>query len=47
MPKLPETIQHSLFGYLWSPIVLYGIIGGIMWAYKGNGNTDKEDKGES
>lgn len=47
MPKLSETVQHSLFSYLWSPIALYGVLGGIMWAFKGNGdnNTDIEDKG--
>jgi formate dehydrogenase iron-sulfur subunit len=38
MPKLAETIQHSLFSYLWSPMVLYGILGGIMWASKSNNN---------
>ncbi len=31
IPELPETIQHSLFSYLWSPILLYGLLGGIMW----------------
>jgi Fe-S-cluster-containing dehydrogenase component len=30
VPKLTETIQHSLFSYLWSPILLFGILGGIM-----------------
>jgi len=29
-PKLSETIQHSLFSYLWSPLVLFGVLGGIM-----------------
>lgn len=32
MPKLAETIQHSLFSYLWSPILLFGALGGIMAA---------------
>ncbi|MBW1616608.1 MAG: 4Fe-4S binding protein [Deltaproteobacteria bacterium] len=40
MPKLSETIQHSLFNYLWSPMVLFGILGGIM--YKTNKNKDKK-----
>lgn len=29
-PRLAETIQHSLFSYLWSPILLYGALAGIM-----------------
>ena len=45
MPKLAETIQHSLFSYLWSPMVLYGILGGIMWAYRKNNDRRNEDKG--
>jgi formate dehydrogenase iron-sulfur subunit len=38
MPQLAETIQHSLFSYLWSPIVLFGVLGGVMWA-----SRDKEE----
>lgn len=46
IPKLPETIQHSLFSYLWSPIVLYGILGGIMWIFSKKGKHDElGDKG--
>ncbi len=46
MPKLSETVQHSLFSYLWSPIALYGILGGIMWAFRNNGdNTEIENNG--
>ncbi len=30
MPKLSETIQHSLFSYLWSPIALFSILGLFM-----------------
>jgi formate dehydrogenase iron-sulfur subunit len=39
MPRLAETIQHSLFAYMWSPIVLFGMLGGVMWASK-----DKSDR---
>ena len=39
MPRLAETIQHSLFSYLWSPIVLFGMLGGVMWA-----SRDKRDR---
>jgi formate dehydrogenase iron-sulfur subunit len=42
MPRLAETIQHSLFSYLWSPIVLFGMLGGVMWASKDKG--DRADK---
>ena len=42
IPELTETIQHSLFSYLWSPALLYGLLGGIMWRVK---NKSKKDKG--
>ena len=38
MPQLAETIQHALFSYLWSPIVLFGMLGGVMWASKDKGD---------
>jgi formate dehydrogenase beta subunit len=31
IPQLTETIQHSLFAYLWAPLTLFGILGGAMW----------------
>ena len=44
IPKLSETIQHSLFSYLWSPILLFGLLGGVM--YKSNKKNDiEQDKG--
>lgn len=33
MPHLSETIQHTLFSYLWSPILLFGMLSGIMWSF--------------
>jgi hypothetical protein len=30
LPKLTERIQHTLFSYLWSPIVLFGVLWGVM-----------------
>ena len=43
-PKLSETIQHSLFSYLWSPIALFSVLGAFM--YKSNkGVENAEDKG--
>ncbi len=29
-PKLSETIHHSLFSYLWSPIALFGVLAAFM-----------------
>lgn len=46
IPKLTETIQHSLFSYLWSPILLYGILGGVMYSKnrkKESGNNQVEE----
>ena len=35
IPRLSETIQHSLFKYLWAPITLFGVFGAIMsWCNK-------------
>jgi formate dehydrogenase iron-sulfur subunit len=42
VPKLSETIQHSLFSYLWSPILLFGLLGGIM--YKSEKKTQNKIK---
>ena len=44
MPRLAESIQHSLFSYLWSPIALFGMLGGVMWASKDKG--DRADNGK-
>jgi Fe-S-cluster-containing dehydrogenase component len=30
MPATAETIQHSVYAYLWAPITLYAALGGIM-----------------
>ncbi|MDD9301900.1 MAG: 4Fe-4S dicluster domain-containing protein [Desulfobacter sp.] len=40
-PKLSETIQHSLFSYLWSPIALFSVLGVFM--YKSN-KAEEEPK---
>jgi len=44
MPKLTESIQHSLFSYLWSPIALFGLLGGVMWASKDQGDRSGNNK---
>ncbi|MFH2067395.1 MAG: hydrogenase 2 operon protein HybA [Pseudomonadota bacterium] len=46
MPKLSESVQHSLFSYLWSPILLFGILSGIMFAFKDNGNRSDHEGGK-
>jgi len=44
-PRLAEKIQHSLFAYLWSPVALYGILAGIMWASRGKADRVENNKG--
>lgn len=31
IPHLAETIQHGIFRYMWSPLTLFAVLGGIMW----------------
>jgi len=31
MPKLSETVQHSLFSYLWSPILLFTVLSIVLF----------------
>nr|WP_320116559.1 4Fe-4S dicluster domain-containing protein [uncultured Desulfuromonas sp.] len=31
LPKLTETLQHSLFSYLWSPAVLFTLLSGLFF----------------
>ena len=44
-PKLSETIQHSLFSYLWSPIALFGVLAAIMFKNRGSHGDDPAGKG--
>lgn len=47
MPKLAETIQHTLFSYLWSPMLLFAMLGGLMWTSKGKSDrSDNNGKGD-
>ncbi len=32
--KLAERTQHALFSYLWSPVLLFGLLSGVMWFAK-------------
>lgn len=40
-----ETVQSSLFSYLWSPIVLFGILGGIMFVFRDKNGQYNHHKG--
>jgi hypothetical protein len=44
MPELAESIQHRLFSYLWSPILLFGMLSGVMWGYRNKG--ERPENGE-
>jgi Fe-S-cluster-containing dehydrogenase component len=46
LPSLTETIQHSLFSYLWSPILLFGILGGVMSYMKRKAKSKENTKGD-
>lgn len=45
LPELTETIQSSLFSYLWSPAALFATLLGIMSVKKNNAKS--KDDGES
>jgi hypothetical protein len=45
LTQLAESIQSSLFSYMWSPIVLFGMLGGIMYAFRNTGYRNTNDKG--
>jgi len=50
MPHLTETIQHSIFAYMWAPLTLFALLGGAMAVYNRGqfkGNQNDEDKEES
>jgi Fe-S-cluster-containing dehydrogenase component len=47
LPQLAETIQHSLFSYLWSPIVLFGMLSGVMWGFRDKGERSADHEGEN
>ena len=48
MPHLTETLQHGLFKYMWSPLSLFAILAGFMWAFnrkqiRGNSEADRKE----
>ncbi len=43
IPKLTETIQHSLFSYLWSPVLLFGTLKGIMFLSERKNKKGREN----
>jgi formate dehydrogenase iron-sulfur subunit len=46
-PKLSEKIQHTLFAYLWSPLLLFGLLGGLMWSQRGKGDRTAVIEGDT
>lgn len=46
LPRMTESIQHSLFSYLWSPIVLFGALGGLMAYTKKRDQSSENEKRE-
>ncbi len=38
-PHLTETIQHTLFAWLWAPLTLFALLGGVMWT-RGSSRID-------
>jgi hypothetical protein len=47
-PRLTEAIQHGLFQYFAAPIILYAVLGGIMWGtgYLKNHGTQMKKEAE-
>ncbi|MFW6314940.1 MAG: 4Fe-4S ferredoxin, partial [Desulfohalobiaceae bacterium] len=45
MPKLTESLQHTLFSYLWSPILLFGVLGWVLRATKPDQQSQEEQHG--
>jgi Fe-S-cluster-containing dehydrogenase component len=41
MPALTEPIQHAIFKFGIPPLMLYGLLGAVMWAYR-NGDDSAE-----
>lgn len=51
LPRLTETLQHSLFSYLWSPALLFALLGGVMFhnhkKTKDHGSNKQQSGGDS
>lgn len=49
MPHLAETIQHSIFAYMWAPLTLFALLGGAMAVFnrrqiRQNQEADKKER---
>ncbi len=42
LPKRTESIQHTMFSYLWSPALLFGVLGVTMGLTRKKNDQDKE-----
>jgi hypothetical protein len=45
LTELAETIQSSLFSYLWSPIALFAMLSGVMWSFRSKGDRENHSEG--
>lgn len=43
-PGVSETIQHGIFAYFVPPVMLYALLGGIMWITKRRKELETEEK---
>lgn len=46
LPRRTESIQHRLFSYLWSPMLLFGVLGGIMAYNRKKDQPEANNKGD-
>lgn len=44
-PALAESVQHTFYKYLWSPALLYGVLGGIMFINRNRKDAGHQGKG--
>jgi len=44
IPQTSETIQHTMFSYLWSPILLYGVLSVVL--HRNHKKSDKHGKND-
>ena len=44
MPRLTESIQHGIFSYMWAPLSLFAVLGGVMALFNRKKDQNKEEK---
>lgn len=43
MPGASESIQHGIFAYFVPPVLMYALLGGVMWITRRRKETDQEE----